>query len=81
MEPKAGKKTRFDQICQFFSENENDWATVDEIAASGIPKATVVQILYIAKPSEFERLHEGRGDPQMFRLKRFASRVDARETP
>ena len=61
--------SRFDLICDFFIDRNNEWATIDEIAASGIPPATVTQILYIAKAREFVRLRTDRRGPQKFRLK------------
>jgi hypothetical protein len=65
------KVTRYDLIRQFFIDHKNEWASIDEVAAIGIPIKTVIQVMYVAKWGRFERRH-GRGspsNPQQFRLK------------
>jgi hypothetical protein len=69
-DPGTSPIARFEQIRSFFIARNNEWATIAKLAAIGIPKDVVTQIVYNARPNEFER--RGRyASGQRFRLRRY----------
>jgi len=63
------RRTKYDELRQFFLDRNNEWATLNEVTEVGFSKGTARQIMYIAKPKEFEReATPGGGRETKFRL-------------